>query len=353
MKKRFWMPAVFATATAAAFCLQNIAVAQELPEAAPARNLSDIASPAPGFPQLTMTSNGHSVHIFPTAAGAAARAKAAALAPPLIYHAGGKIMPSATIYAIYWIPASGKLQNGGSTTLPVTYQNLQTRLLADYPAHGIDNITTQYYQIAGSTVSYIHNAGGLGGVAVDTSPYPASGCTDTYTPGNCISDAQIQAEIQKVMTAHGWTGGLNKIFVLYTSSGEGSCFDAGGAVCAYTYYCAYHGFFGAAPVIYANMPFGNPATCQIPGQPSPNGNAAADTTTTAASHEITEAITDPLLNAWYTSQGNEIGDLCAYNYGTNTWDAGKANQSWSGHFYELQQEFDNHAPNSCRQVGPQ
>jgi hypothetical protein len=78
---------------------------------------------------------------------------------------------------------------------------------------------------------------------------------------------------------------------------------------------------------------------------------AADTAATAASHELTEAITDPLLNAWFTSTGEEIGDLCAFNYGVNTWDRGKANQSWNGHFYELQQEYDNHN-GSCVQVGP-
>jgi hypothetical protein len=70
-----------------------------------------------------------------------------------------------------------------------------------------------------------------------------------------------------------------------------------------------------------------------------------------ASHEISESITDPLLDAWFTAQGNEIGDLCNFDYGTNTWDEGAANQNWSGHFFELQQEFDNHV-SACVQVGP-
>ena len=66
---------------------------------------------------------------------------------------------------------------------------------------------------------------------------------------------------------------------------------------------------------------------------------------------MSEAITDPELNGWHNSQGNEIGDLCEYNYGTNTWDSGKANQMWNGRFYELQQEFDNHV-SACVQLGP-
>jgi hypothetical protein len=270
---------------------------------------------------------------------------------PLVYHGGQTMQWGAKAYAIFWAPA--KLQNGGSTGLSSHYQTVQKNLLLDYGKHGIDNNNTQYYQNSGSAKSYIQNYGYLAGSYVDTSAYPASGCTDALTPGNCITDAQIQTEITKVMSLNGWTANINNIFFLFTSSGEGSCFDSTNSQCSYTYYCAYHGYYSlnGKSVIYANMPYGNTATCQEPGTPSPNADAAADTTATAASHELTEAITDPLLDAWYTAQGNEIGDLCAYNYGSNTWDAGQANQMWNGRFYELQTEFDNHT-GSCVQVGP-
>src|SRR5262249_356681 len=156
---------------------------------------------------------------------------------------------------------------------------------------------------------------------------------------------------QKVMALQGWTGGLNKMFFLFTSSGEGSCFDASSTSCAYVQYCAYHGYFfsGLTPVIYANQPFGNPSTCQVFGTPSRTAAVGADPTGPAVSHELSEAITDPLLDAWYTATGYENGDLCAYNYGVNTWDAGKANQMWNGNFYELQQEWDNHT-GACVQL---
>ena len=83
----------------------------------------------------------------------------------------------------------------------------------------------------------------------------------------------------------------------------------------------------------------------------PERRPIADTAATSASHELSEAITDPEGSAWYTASGYEIGDLCAYNYGVNTWDSAKANQMWNGRFYELQQEYDNHT-GSCVQVGP-
>jgi hypothetical protein len=337
MSKKIWIIAGFAIAAAAGWWTPGVAVAQAPHQA--------------GLPQLTPV--GGRVHILPTVNGAAALAKAFLDTGPLLYH-GGPIMRSPTLYAIFWLPPA--LQNGGPTAIPLHYAELQVGLLVDYPFHGIDNNNTQYYQTVSSTTTYIMNAGGFGGFAVDTSPLPASGCTDTFTPGNCITDAQIQAEIQKVMTAKGWTGGLNNVFLLYTSSGEGSCVDS--THCAYTQYCAYHGSIGtSSPIIYANLPFGVLSVCQNPGQPSPNGYPVADAVTSIATHETTESITDPLVNvnsAWYTAQGNEIGDLCAYNYGKNTWTsmvANDANQMWNGHFYEVQQMFDNHA-GGCVQLGP-
>ena len=77
----------------------------------------------------------------------------------------------------------------------------------------------------------------------------------------------------------------------------------------------------------------------------------ADAATTSASHEVTEIITDPFGTAWYTSQGNEIGDLCAYIYQNNTYANGLANQFWSGFPFELQTEFDNQS-GQCVQIGP-
>lgn len=329
------------------------AVAAEMPYAAPAQSLASFAAPKGGAAPLTVTSGQHSIHVFPTVQLHAARTAAASDTGPLLYHAGGAIMPYSNFFAIFWLPASGKLQNGQPTTLPPTYAYAQALFLLDYPRHGISNLTTEYYQTIGATTTYPNNAGTLAAAVYDASPYPASGCNDTATPGNCLTDAQIQAEILKVMKAYGWTGNINTIFLLYTSSGEGSCFDNSSGYCAYTYYCAYHGAFtsGSQNIIYANLPYGNLNVCQVNGTPSPSGNAVADAVIDVASHEVTEAITDPLLNAWFTAQGNEVGDLCNFNYGPNTWDGGKANQFWNGRYYEIQMEFDNHS-SACQRIGP-
>jgi hypothetical protein len=315
-----------------------------------------------GAQDLTSITGEEGVHGMPLPAEAASRAQFGALqsagTAALLYH-GGPVMTSPTAYAIFWVPS--KLQNGGSTSLPASYQNIQIAFLKEYFAHGIANNNTQYYMTTGSGTSLVHtyvrNVGGYGASYVDTSAYPASSCSDSVTPGNCLSDAQIQAEVQKVMALKGWTGGLNHIFFVYTSSGEGSC---SGSSCAYTQYCAYHSYFlnGSTPVVYGNEPYAASGYCQA--GTSPNGDAAGDAAASITSHELTEAITDPELNAWWSSNGSEIGDLCAWNYGTNTWLSGNANQYWPisytgtstfGTAFELQMEYDNHTA-SCVQVGP-
>ena len=317
----------------------------------------------PAVSELAVPAEDHIVHVFPTVKKKA-ELPGIGMAPlPLTYH-GGPVMTKANTYAIYWIPPT--LQTGAATSLSTHYQQVQNAMLALYPGHGIDNNNTQYYQTSGSlffrSTTWIQNSGGFVASYVDTTPYPPSGCTDAATPGNCLTDSQIQAEIAKVIALKGWPTGINNMFLLFTSSGEGSC---AGSACAYEWYCAYHSYFfrGSSPVIYGNEPYGDTNYCQVPGTPSPNGDPAADAAATVASHELTEAITDPELNAWYdTNLGGEIGDKCAWIYGPNTWDSGHANQSWWESwtslfffpqigYFELQEEYDNHA-SACVQVGP-
>src|SRR5690348_11360908 len=151
---------------------------------------------------LTISNGNSRIHILPTVPDAAVQRAIAAAATPLAYHAGGSIMPTATLYAIFWIPSL--LQSGGPTSMSSHYQMVQTNLLKDYAGHGIDNNNTQYYQVISSMRTYIQNKGGFGGSYIEKSAYPASDCTDSATPGNCLTDAQIQAEIQKVMGIKRW-----------------------------------------------------------------------------------------------------------------------------------------------------
>jgi hypothetical protein len=68
-------------------------------------------------------------------------------------------------------------------------------------------------------------------------------------------------------------------------------------------------------------------------------------------HELSETVSDPDLNAWYTSNGSENGDLCNYNYGTwATLPVAKGatfNATWGGHNWLIQLIWKNTATPGC------
>ena len=169
------------------------------------------------------------------------------------------------------------------------------------------------------------------------------------------NDAQIQAEVQRVMAAQGWQAAPTHEFFVYTSRNEGSCL---GSKCSFTFFCAYHANFtnsAGQTVLYANQPYDDtsPAGCDV--STSPNNDIAADSVINSTSHEHMETVTDELGSAWFDSRGAEIGDKCNFNFGAVTLDGGLANQEWNTHFYIVQQEWDNAANSGaggCVQSGP-
>ena len=262
-------------------------------------------------------------------------------APPLCW-----VMRSNTTYAIYWSPSGHPIDP--------SYETSVNRYLSDVAAASgsqtnVYSVATQYYDSTG----FIAYQSRFGGSDVDTDAFPASGCHVTAT---CLTDSQLRAEIQKVITAKGWTDGPNSLFFILTPDGVTSCFDDTAGECSTNIFCAYHsGFTGTngQPVLYANEPYDATISgCFNPGsgQGSPNGDDA-DATLNTMSHEQNEAITDPWGNAWLDSSGDEIADICAWNFGTPLGTATNGqpyNQLINGHEYSLQQDYSNDG-SVCRQ----
>jgi hypothetical protein len=243
-------------------------------------------------------------------------------------------------------------------TFDASYQTLINRYLADVAAasavHATDNVystDTQYFSNPGAV--HILYASTFGGSFVDHDPLPANGCDDGVD-SFCLTDQQLQGEIQNALTAKGWHGSPTNMFFLMTPNGVGSCEFAGPASnanpCSTNFFCAYHSDFvngSGEDVIYANEPYEGPAPdCSDPlNQGFPN-DVDADTTINTISHEHNEAITDPLGSAWFADDGagNENGDLCAFSFGTpisGTPGIDAYNQVINGHHYDLQEEFSN------------
>ena len=292
--------------------------------------------------------------------------------PPLIFH-GGPVMgtPSTrpvVVTPVFWNPAGHPI--------PVAYKNIINTYLG-----GVAAASGQHTNVYSTLNEYFGSNGNiryrikLGAPINDTGPLPADGCNlnvkdtsgiyaDNSGYNACLDDAQVIAETDRVVTAHGLPRDLAHIYVLFLPKHVESCIFKGSTTTANNFctinhwpsatYCAYH---SQAPssTVYANLPFPiyqSPAgpTCGteglFPGPPvveAPNGNPDADTEVSPTSHEIMEAITDPdTSSGWYDSSGFENGDECAYIYGPTKGTPGQLyNQVINGHHYLTQEEFSN------------
>jgi hypothetical protein len=253
----------------------------------------------------------------------------------LIWH-GGPVMTTNKTYAIYWQPAGYSYGSGYTSTINQFFGDVAHDNGLGSNVYAID---TQYSSIQYSST--------FGGSVTDTSAFPSSGCP-LYEGDitECLTDAQIMAEINTVSSNQGWAKNGTNMFFLFTPMAVGSCFGSSASTCSYTAYCAYHGVTNGG-AIYANQPYAKHSGCDE-GQ-YPNGNAA-DPTINVTSHEHNEAITDPQLNAWYDQGGYEIGDKCAWDFGAVSGSSGSEyNQTINGHHYFLQREYSN-SGSACLQT---
>jgi len=294
----------------------------------------------------------------PNAAGGALSPVAAPADDLVLNHpADGRVMRTNAAYAIYWVPSGPTACDGSPCHVSPNYQTLIDRYLTDVAAASgeTDNVyatDTQYYDSAGA-IAYQST---FGGSNLDRSSFPVSGCDDGVD-AVCLTDQQLRTEIENVLSTNNWHPGATTMFFIMTPEGVGSCFQPGDASAPNQEctspggYCAYHSAFfapGGEPVIYANEPYD--ATIKgcfsaKTGQGKPNGDDA-DVEINTISHEQNEAITDPWGDAWYAADGDEVADLCGWNFGPPIGTVGGQpyNQVINGHDYSLQQEWSNTSP---------
>ncbi len=240
----------------------------------------------------------------------------------LSYHGGPVMTGTANAYAIFWEPTGNVATN---------YNSLLQRYFGDIGASSLYHINTQYTD---STKGYASNAK-FAGSWVDTRTYPESP----------LLDSDLQQEVSHALSSTGWKSSLHNIFFVFTQRNEDICIDSSYSQCASNTFCAYHSGFGNN-TLYAAMPYAASFSCN-PGS-SPNHNDA-DQTINVTSHEQMEAATDPLGNAWTDASGNEIGDKCAWNFGSLNSSGGDV--TWNGNNYIVQKEWNNKA-SGCALTGP-
>ncbi len=258
----------------------------------------------------------------------------------LDYH-GGPTLTTSTSYAIFWAPRGSSFEASGSSA----YQSLLTRYLSDVGGSPLYRVVTQYYRETSNARQDIRNASSLGGVYIDSSPYP-----EAATTAHPLRDREIQGEILRVMRVTGWTPTAGHVFFVYTTDRAQSCIGNGRRQCSFNAYCAYHSSFRAPDghiVVYAALPDASrDAThclARDGGQVlSPNLDPIADAEVSITSHEQFEMVTDPQVGthtAWVDASGDEVADKCVGSYGTVSGNG--SNVILHGHPYIVQQEFSN------------
>jgi PKD domain len=279
-------------------------------------------------------------------------------AGPLQYH-GGSVLHSSDAYVIYWDPV-GDYRGDWERLIDEYFQNVgaESGNLGDVFA-----LDGQY----GDSSGRASNKTTFRGSYKDEDPYPLSGnCTEPAEYA-CLTDSQIQAELQHMITSvdpplPGVSG--TPVYYLLTPPGVTVCTDSGSTgTCSNstalekeekysTGICGYHsaiGLGGASPIPYVVQPWiagdageiiesfeplvtsgynKGVTNCQDgrsleePNQLdglNPFGNYAeglADVIISDLNVEQQNVVVDPFLNGWYqTATEAEQGDLCQFNFG--------------------------------------
>ena len=175
---------------------------------------------------------------------------------------------------------------------------------------------------------------------------------DNYSQGTRFGDRNLTTIVAS-HAGHDLPLDANGVYLVLTSSdvkeSSGFCRT----------YCGFHthATISGADIKYAFI--GNVDQCQSGCEiqsTGPNSPAAgvggADGMSNVITHETEEAITDPDLNAWFDSSGNEDADKCNFKFGpTQTASNGaKFNQTFGGHNWMIQMEWENSRGGGCDQT---
>jgi hypothetical protein len=145
------------------------------------------------------------------------------------------------------------------------------------------------YSVAGNAIGHGANLG--------ASPIAA-------TLGQSVDDSVIQQFIQQEISTNSAVPQPTPNSLYFVFLPPGVAVSLGGSSSCVTF-CGYHSDINGQ-LFYAVMPYPSCAGCS-------GGVTEFDALTATASHELCEAITDPVPGqGWYDDNNGEIGDICAW-----------------------------------------
>jgi hypothetical protein len=209
-------------------------------------------------------------------------ATAAAAAPPQLTYRNGPLIAAPEVFTIFW--GSVWQQNAPSALAARLNQFFDFILTSSL----IDQLAE--YNVSGYEI--VH--GKRTGTITLTAPKPKHSESDTAI------QHLLQQEIANNPTVPHPTP--NTLYFVYLAPGV-KAVQGGGASCQA--FCGYHNDI-AGQIFYAVMPYPGCGGCS-------GGLSVFDALTSTSSHEMCEAITDPIPGqGWYDDANGEIGDICAW-----------------------------------------
>src|SRR5512146_910986 len=208
-----------------------------------------------------------------------------------------------------------------------------------------------------------HFLGTIGGSALERVNTTYGDNSGNVSGSTNLSDSGVRTQVANAISSGRLPSDSNGVYFVLTSSNinetSGFC----------TSYCGWHTHSTINGVDIKYSFVGNPDRCpsgceiQRTGPNSPATNVGgADGMANVISHELEEAISDPDLNAWFDTSGQENADKCNFNFGaTSTCNANglcspagtsasaKYNQTFGNNNWMLQQNWRNSLGGACAQ----
>ncbi len=215
----------------------------------------------------------------PTVEAAAAATPAT---PPQLSYRNGPLLTSVEVFTIFWGSAWQQLANATLLKqLNQFFDSILTSALMDQMAE---------YSVPGKKIGHGKRTGSV----TVTTPVLRRSVTDTAI------QHMLQFEIANNAAVPHATP--NTLYFIYLPPGV-RAIQGGSASCQA--FCGYHNDI-AGQVFYAVMPYAGCTGCT-------GGLSPFDALTSTSSHELCEAITDPIPGqGWYDDVHGEIGDICAW-----------------------------------------
>ncbi len=289
--------------------------------------------------------------------------RAAAGKIPVTYHGGQTMSGGITLHTIFWDGGTHPFKKKPAGA-PHDYVGMLEQYFADV-AHAstgaaggpcttsfCDNFTVEPQYAWGTTPGHINP--GHYRVAynvasdslVDTHAYPAKAhqCKSPKHLPACLTDAQIQQEVNRVIQKQHGARGLKNLWFVFLPPRVDECILAG--ACGTNSFLGYHGIsdLGHGPAIYA-IAIDPSIEGRVPSGRDPQGFPDAESTIDTASHEVNEAMSDPKGLGYMDPNGFEIGDKCESSYGSALGTAGPDNAPYNqvinAHKYLTQEMWAN------------